>query len=58
MTEAQLKGIFERQHRKVSCPGCGKEIQEGDDFSEIEYIKTKSGTQLFIHRACIEKVWK
>lgn len=58
MTVTQLKGIFKRQRAKVICPGCNKEIREEDDFSEIEYVKTKRGTQLFIHRACIDKVWK
>lgn len=58
MTVTQLKGIFKRQRAKVICPGCNKEIREEDDFSEIEYVKTKRGTQLFIHGACIDKVWK
>ena len=43
----QLKGIFKRQHGKVSCPGCNKEIQERDDFSEIEYVNKKRDTVVY-----------
>lgn len=58
MTATQLKGIFKRQREKVSCPGCGKEIQEKDDFSEIGYVKTKRGTHIFLHKSCLDKVWR
>lgn len=34
------------------CPMCGKEIQRAD-LDATEYIKTKSGTEFFAHRACI-----
>jgi hypothetical protein len=25
---------------------------------DVEYIKTKRGTEVFLHRGCFEKVWR
>lgn len=36
---------------KISCPVCGKEIREKEEG--IEYTKTKRGSDVFVHKACI-----
>ena len=33
------------------CPVCGEQIYEQD--SGIEYVKTKRGTEIFVHTQCI-----
>lgn len=58
MTEDGVKRIFRRQTEKVVCPGCGKKIKETDDFSGIGYVKTKRGTHIFLHKSCLDKVWR
>lgn len=44
--------------RRVSCQGCGKEIKSTDDLSDVEYVKTKRGSEFFFHTACKNKVWQ
>lgn len=44
--------------RKVFCEGCEEEIYSDQDLSDVEYVKTKRGTDLFIHKECVEKVWR
>lgn len=39
------------------CEGCGSEIRESD-AAEVEYVKTKRKTELFMHKACVNKMWK
>ncbi len=58
MTEDGVKRISRRQTGKVVCPGCRKEIKETDNFSEIGYVKTKRGTHIFLHKSCLDKVWR
>lgn len=47
---------------KVRCQGCGKEIFSDDALLDarlgVEYVKTKRGTELFLHHGCMDKVWK
>lgn len=38
---------------KVCCGICGKQIFESEE--NIEYVKTKRGTEIFAHRECIGK---
>ena len=40
------------------CPGCKEYIRENDELENIEYIKTKRGTEIFLHRGCFEKIWR
>lgn len=47
-----------RQIRKVNCQGCGKEIRSTDDLSDVEYVKTKRGSEFFFHTVCRDKVWQ
>ena len=58
MTGNGVKRIFSRQTAAVVCPGCGEEIKETDDFSKIGYVKTKRGTHIFLHKNCLDKVWR
>ena len=39
---------------KPTCPVCGKQIQESD-LEKVEYIKTKRGTVIFVHKECVKK---
>ena len=41
----------------VRCQGCGEKIYSNQITSDIEYVKTKRGTELFFDRACLDKVW-
>lgn len=43
---------------RVDCAGCGEDIWSDQDLSGIQYVKTKRGTELFIHGGCIQKVWR
>lgn len=52
-TDSQKRSVC-----KVRCQGCGKEIFSDADLSGIEYVKTKRGTELLLHRECLGKVWK
>lgn len=45
-------------HSEVYCPGCGEQIQESDDMSKIEYVRTKRKTDVFFHTACFKRVWR
>ena len=38
------------------CEGCGEKIREQDALG-VEYVKTKRKTEMFIHKACVCKVW-
>ncbi len=53
-------GVDNRKRKvgKVKCEGCGKEIRSDGILEDVEYIKTKRGTELFIHRDCVGEVWK
>ena len=39
---------------KIFCHICKKELKS-DDAKDLEYVKTKRGTELFIHTACVSK---
>lgn len=39
--------------KPVNCEICKKEIYYGEDG--VEYVKTKRGTEIFVHTACIGK---
>ena len=36
----------------ISCGICGKQITEGEE--DIEYVKTKRGTEIFVHGSCLK----
>lgn len=61
LSEKKKKSMIEKWVKKhkapVICPGCDEVIREDDDLEIIEYIKTKRGTEIFLHRGCLEKVW-
>lgn len=58
MTEKEKLKIFNRQGVDVCCIGCGVQLRGTDDFAEVEYIRTKRGTNLFVHKKCVQKVWR
>lgn len=43
---------------EVSCQGCGGKIASKDELSEVEYVKTKRGSEFFFHTVCRDKVWQ
>lgn len=40
------------ENQKICCPVCGKELKE-DKLDGVEYVKTKRGTEIFIHTDCV-----
>jgi hypothetical protein len=46
--------MHDGEHYSDVCPVCGKTVtpEDGDD---LEYVKTKRGTHIFIHTACVRK---
>lgn len=44
--------------KKVNCQGCGKEICSDEKLADVEYVKTKRGTDIFFHTRCMNQVWK
>jgi len=41
----------DKPYLEITCPVCNKEIKEGDN--EIEYSKSRSGSEIFIHLDCV-----
>lgn len=41
---------------EVICQGCRKKIQSDDDLEKVGYLKTKNGTDIFFHTACMAEV--
>lgn len=65
MAEINVKRLFKNKMKRMSndfsvrtedckicCPVCGQELKE-DKLDGVEYIKTKRGTEIFIHRDCV-----
>lgn len=53
------QSVYERYmnkhgQRQPECPVCGKAIYTSD-LDSVEYIKTKRGTEIFIHTECVKK---
>ena len=46
------------EEKKVRCQGCGEEIRSDGDLENIEYVKTRRGSEYFFHTGCVESVWK
>ena len=44
--------------RKVKCQGCGEEIRSDEDLTDVQYVKTKRGSELFFHTGCMANVWR
>lgn len=58
MTDAAKKKALRKHRGDVLCPGCRKVINDTDDMSTIEYVRTKRATDVFFHTECFGKVWK
>lgn len=43
---------------RVKCRGCGEEIRSDEDLTDVQYVKTKRGSELFFHTGCMGNVWK
>ena len=43
---------------KVRCQGCGEYIFSDSSMKDIEYVKTKRGTEMFFHGRCVNEIWK
>lgn len=46
------------QEKRVRCQGCGEWIRSDRDLEGVEYVKTKRGSEWFLHTACMENVWR
>lgn len=42
------------EHKEPNCYICNKRI-DLEDYQETEYIKTKRGTEIFVHTDCVLK---
>ena len=54
-------GKFDNKERPicaVKCQGCGEDIRSDEDLENVDYVKTKRGTEWFFHRCCRDKIWK
>ena len=62
LTDKKKKSLLEKykeRHRGCAiCPGCKEYIRGSDELADVEYIKTKRGTEVFLHRGSFEKVWR
>ena len=62
LTDKKKKSLLEKykeRHRGCAiCPGCKEYIRGSDELADVEYIITKRGTEVFLHRGCFEKVWR
>lgn len=56
--EGTGRSIGKTPVRKVRCQGCGEFIFSDQDLDGVEYVKTKRGSELFFHAACVKEVWK
>lgn len=54
--KSMIKGYKKRHERYPVCEGCRNEICEADT-DDVEYIKTKRGDELFIHKGCVKSIW-
>lgn len=43
---------------KVKCQGRGEEICSDEDLTDVQYVKTKRGSELLFHTGCMNNVWK
>lgn len=52
----KIHATWVRKHEKEQpeCPVCGKKIKTGD-LPECEYVKSKRGTEMFVHTKCVKK---
>ena len=49
----QVKKLEKLKGYKKECPVCGRTLY-ASDAEELEYIKTKRGTDIFIHTECVK----
>lgn len=40
------------------CQGCGEKLYPEYDLYDVEYVKTKRGSELFFHTECLGAVWR
>lgn len=50
----RLKEKLKKMCHDPRCPVCNKEV-DGTEADELEYVKTKRGTEIFIHTECVKK---
>ena len=57
MTKAQAKTLLKKLAPDSSlrdCPVCGDHIYDTDPDNSWEYVKTKRGSEIFIHSFCVK----
>ena len=50
----RLTTKLDKMTNKPQCPVCNKSCYTSDHY-ELKYIKTKRGTEIFIHTECVKK---
>ena len=45
--------MAEAERWKMDCPVCLQQIEP--ETEDVEYVKTKRGTEIWIHTACVQK---
>ena len=61
MTEKEKQKIiakYNKTEQKVFCQGCGKEIRENANLSDVQYVRTKRKSDIFFHTGCMDRIWK
>lgn len=60
MAEIKLTSILKRLRKAgaICCEGCGGVIYEKEPECTLGYVKTKRGTEIIIHKKCLDKVWR
>ncbi len=54
MNKVDTKKKFNKKIGGVRCHVCGKPIYSSD-FPDVEYIRTRRKTDIFIHSECVKK---
>lgn len=54
MTKAQAKTLLKKLAPDSSLRDCGDHIYDTDPDDSWEYVKTKRGSEIFIHSFCVK----
>ena len=60
MAQVNITAALKRMRKigAVYCEGCHEVIREEEAPVTLGYVKTKRGTEIMIHKKCMDKVWK
>lgn len=58
MDGKEKRRLLMKQRSGVRCQGCAEKIDPDEDLSDVEYVRTKRGSEWFFHTGCMHGVWK